>query len=51
MEVVSRDEVVFSAWEGLIYFVTVNRLRENLQLYSVKNCFFQLGCYFRSNRI
>lgn len=40
MKILSRDVVVFSAWESLIYFVTVNRLRENLQLYSVDNWFF-----------
>ena len=42
MEILSRDVVVFSAWESLIYFVTVNRLYENLQLYSVNNCIFSL---------
>lgn len=42
MEILSRDVVVFSAWESLIYFVTVNRLYENFQLYSVNNCICSL---------
>lgn len=42
MEILSRDVVVFSAWESLIDFVTVNRLHEKLQLGSVNNCFFSL---------